>query len=498
MKGVNEMISLHNYIAGRKAPPQNGQWIECDNPANGTVWGRVPRSDVNDVRAAVDAAAAAFREGPWATMLPGERTLALLKVADVIEAHAEELARLETRDNGKTLKEMLIQVKQIPSYFRYFAGLADKIEGELPSPDRPDHMVYIRHEPFGVIAIVTPWNSPLTLLTWKLAPALAAGNTAVVKPSEFTSASTLYFAEILTEKAGLPLGVINVITGYGQEAGDLLIRDEGVAKVTFTGGVASGRAVYKSAADGIKPVGLELGGKSPHIIFEDADLELAARGAVSGIFGSCGQSCVAGSRLLLQRSIHDAVLKRIVELTAKIRLGDPLDPETDIGPVANRPQYDRILGYIEKGKAEEATIAIGGGADIEANGGKGLFIQPTIFTGVDNAMTIAREEIFGPVLCVIPFDTEEDAIRIANDTAFRLGSGLWTRDIGRVHRVAAKIQAGSVWVNNYKIASYVSPFGGFKTSGIGRENGRAAIEEFLQKKSVWINLSDRIPYPFPL
>lgn len=492
------MISLHNYIGGRKVAPHSGNWIDCDNPADGVAWGRVPRSDAQDVRSAVEAAAATFQKGPWAAMLPGERALALLKIADVVEDHAEELARLETRDNGKTIKEMLTQVRRIPGFFRYFAGLADKIDGEMPAPDRPDHMVYVRHEPLGVIAIITPWNSPLNLLTWKLAPALAAGNTAVVKPSEFTSASALRFAEILTEGGGLPAGVVNVITGYGQEAGDLLIRDPDVTKVTFTGGTASGRAVYKAAADGIKPVGLELGGKSPQIVFEDADLEMAARGAVSGIFGSGGQSCVAGSRLLLQRSIHDSVVERIVALTAKIRLGDPLDPQTDIGPVANRPQYDRILGYIEKGKSEGARVVIGGGADLEANGGKGLFIKPTIFTQVDNGMTIAREEIFGPVLCVIPFDTEADAIRMANDTLFGLGSGLWTRDIARVHRVAARIQAGSVWVNTYKITSHISPFGGFKTSGIGRENGRGAIEEFLQKKSVWINLSEQIPYPFTL
>lgn len=492
------MTTLHNLIGGKTLPPHSGQWIDCDNPADGSIWGRIPRSDARDVAAAVEAAATAFRQGPWATMLPGERGLALLKVADVVERHTEELAGLETRDNGKTLKEMLTQVKRIPGFFRYFAGLADKIEGEVLPPDRPDHMAYVRHEPLGVVAIITPWNSPLNLLTWKLAPALAAGNTAVIKPSEFTSASTLRFAELLTQEAGLPDGVVNVVTGYGQEAGDHLIRHEGVAKLTFTGGTSGGRAAYRSAAEGIKPVSLELGGKSPHIIFEDANLEMAARGAVSGIFGSGGQSCVAGSRLLLQRSIHDAVVERIVDLTAQIRLGDPLDPQTDIGPVANRPQYDRILGHIKKGKAEGATVAIGGGADLAANGGKGLFIQPTIFTGVDNGMAIAREEIFGPVLCVIPFDTEDDAIRIANDTPFGLGAGLWTRDVSRVHRVAARIEAGSVWVNTYKITSHVSPFGGFKASGIGRENGRAAIEEFLQRKSVWINLSDRIAYPFPL
>ncbi|MEW5420792.1 aldehyde dehydrogenase [Amorphus sp. 3PC139-8] len=489
--------TLANFVDGAFCPPVGGAYWETENPYTAEAWGLVPRSGAEDVERAVVAAKKAFRHGPWPTMAPSQRGAALYGIADVVARNAEELARIEVRDNGKTFKEMFAQVKRIPDWYRFFGGLADKLNGAVLPSDRPGHMNYVRHEPLGVIAMVTPWNSPLMLLAWKLAPALAAGNTAVVKPSEFTSASALRFAELVFE-AGLPQGVLNVVTGLGSEAGAALVAHPDVAKVAFTGGVGGGRAVYSAAAGGLKPVSLELGGKSPNIVFEDADMEMAARGVVAGIFGSGGQSCVAGSRLVVQRSIHDRFVARIVELTEKIRLGDPMAPETDIGPVATRPQFERIMTCIGWAKEDGARLATGGVQVPDPSGGKALFVAPTIFTGVRNDMRIAQEEVFGPVLAVIPFDDEAEAVAIANDSAFGLGAGLWTRDVARVHRVAAEIEAGSVWVNTYKITSQTSPFGGYKASGLGREGGVEMIADYLQTKSVWLNLTDEVPYGFPL
>lgn len=490
--------TLANYIDGQWQPPAAGGYLDSTNPYTTQPWGRIPRSQPADVAAAVGAARRAFADGPWARMTAPQRAAALHRIADTVAAHAEELARIEVRDNGKTLKEMLPQVRKIPDWYRFYAGLADKINGSVLPSERPGFMNYLRHEPLGVIAMITPWNSPLMLLAWKLAPALAAGNVAVVKPSEFTSASALRFAELLVDEAGIPPGVVNVVTGLGAEAGAALTAHPDVAKIAFTGGVGGGRAAYAAAAQKLVPVSLELGGKSPNIVFPDADLENAVRGVVSGIFSSGGQSCVAGSRALVHRSLHDAFVARAVELTAKIRLGDPMADSTDMGPVATAPQFERIMTCIGWALDEGATAAIGGAAAADPSGGPALFVQPTIFTGVTNAMRIAREEVFGPVLVVIPFDTEEEAIAIANDSDFGLGAGIWTRDVARVHRVAEKVQAGTVWVNSYKGTSQISPFGGYKMSGIGREGGMEMIRGYLQTKSVWLNLTDEVPYNFPL
>ncbi|HEY0212975.1 MAG TPA: aldehyde dehydrogenase [Paenirhodobacter sp.] len=491
------MEILANYIDGDWRPAVAGGLLDCQNPYTQEVWGQIARSQAADADLAVAAAQRAFVSGPWSTFTAPQRGAMLRRIADTIAAHAEELARIEVRDNGKTFKEMLAQVKRIPEWYQFYAGLADKINGSVLPTDRPGHMNYLRHEPLGVIVMVTPWNSPLMLLAWKLAPALAAGNTAVVKPSEFTSASALRFAELVAG-AGLPSGVLNVVTGLGAEIGAALTAHPDVAKIAFTGGVGGGRAVYVAAAERLKPVSLELGGKSPNIVFDDAHLENAARGVVAGIFGSGGQSCVAGSRALVHRSIHDAFVARLVELTAKIRLGDPMSPDTDIGPVANRPQFDRIMTCIGWAREDGATLAIGGVPVADPSGGPGLFVAPTIFTGVQNAMRIAQEEVFGPVLSVIPFEDEAEAVAIANDSAFGLGAGLWTRDVARVHRMAAQLQAGSVWVNTYKVTSQISPFGGYKASGLGREGGMEMISDYMQTKSVWLNLTDDVPYGFPL
>lgn len=490
-------MTLANRIDGEDVAPASGAYLETENPYTGKAWGRIARSDARDVDLAVAAAKRAMREGPWAQMTPSARGRILLKIAEAAEAHADELARIEVRDNGKTLREMGPQLKRMPEWYRYFAGLADKIEGALLPEDKPGHMAYVRHEPIGVAGLITPWNSPLMLLAWKLAPALAAGCSAVVKPSEFTSASALRFAQI-AEEAGLPKGVLNVVTGLGHEAGAALVAHPDVAKVAFTGGVGGGRAAARAAGEGLKPISLELGGKSPNIVFADADLEMAARGAVSGIFGSGGQSCVAGSRLLVQREVHDALVARVLELTAKIRLGDPMAPQTDIGPVATRPQYDRILECIAMGRADGATLATGGAPAADPAGGPALFVEPTIFTNVTSDMRLAQEEVFGPVLCVLPFEDEAEALRIANDTAFGLGAGIWTRDLSRAHRMAAKIEAGSVWVNTYKVTSHQAPFGGYRASGVGREGGLEAVHDYLETKTVWLNLSGEFPYGFPL
>ncbi|MER5173203.1 aldehyde dehydrogenase [Thioclava sp. GXIMD2076] len=492
------LLTVENFIDGASCPAQSGAWLECDNPYEAAPWGRIPRSDAADVELAVAAAHRAFKDPAWGGLTATKRAALMNRMADVITAHAEELARIETRDNGKTYKEMLAQLRRIPEWYRFYAGLCDKINGAVLPTENPDMMNYTRHEPLGVIAMITPWNSPLMLLSWKLAPALAAGNVAVVKPSEYTSASAVRFAQIVTEEAGLPAGVLNIVTGLGAEAGAALTRHPGIAKVAFTGGIGGGRQAYMAAAHNLRPATLELGGKSPNIVFADADLEQAARGVVQGIFGSGGQSCVAGSRALVHVSVYDRVLTRITELADKIRLGDPMSPDTDIGPVANRAQFDRIMTCISWAKEDGARLLCGGGAVADPKGGAALFVAPTIFADVDPASRIAQEEVFGPVLSVIPFETEAQAVEIANGTAFGLGAGLWTRDIARVHKIAARIEAGTIWVNSYKGGSHISPFGGFKASGIGREGGVEMIHDYLQTKSVWINLADEAPYPFPL
>jgi aldehyde dehydrogenase (NAD+) len=346
-----------------------------------------------------------------------------------------------------------------------------------------------------VVAVITPWNSPLLLASWKIAPALAAGNTLVIKPSEFTSASMLEFAR-LVEKAGFPKGVFNVVTGFGQDVGAALVEHPKVARVAFTGGEIGGVKVYEAAARGLKSVSLELGGKSPNIVFADADINNAVRGAVSGIFAATGQTCMAGSRLLVHESIHDEFVEKLLELAKTAKMGNPLEKDTTVGPVTTRPQYQKVLSYIDIAKSEGAKCVLGGGPATRAECGDGWFVEPTIFTGVSNDMRIAQEEVFGPVLSIIKFKTDEQAIQIANDVMYGLAAGVWTQDIGRALTMAKKIRAGTVWINAYRVVSYMTPFGGFKRSGLGRENGQEMIKEYLQVKSVWINTNKEIPNPF--
>jgi (Z)-2-((N-methylformamido)methylene)-5-hydroxybutyrolactone dehydrogenase len=484
-------------IGGRSVDPQGGRWFETQNPYNGQTWAEIPRGDADDVDAAVQAAHQALTSGPWADMTATQRGALMHKLGELIARDAGRLAATEVRDNGKLLAEMLGQLNYIPQWFYYYGGLADKIQGSTLPLDKKGYFVFTRHEPLGVVAAITPWNSPLLLAAWKIAPALAAGCTIVVKPSEFTSASTLEFAELFDE-AGFPPGVFNVVTGLGAEVGTPLVEHPLVAKISFTGSDATGRLINEKAARLLKPASMELGGKSPNIVFEDAAIEQAVFGAISGIFAATGQTCIAGSRLLVQDSIHDAFVEKLLAVAQSARMGDPMDPATQVGPVTTPMQFKKVLDYIAIARAEGAHVALGGEKGQSAECGQGWFVQPTIFTGVRNNMRIAQEEVFGPVLSVIRFKDEADALRIANDVRFGLAAAVWTQDIGRAIRMSERLQAGTVWVNTYRAVSFMAPFGGYKDSGLGRENGIDAVRDYLQTKSVWINSGAVAGNPFVL
>ncbi|MBB6093513.1 aldehyde dehydrogenase (NAD+) [Povalibacter uvarum] len=487
------MKQYDHYIDGRTAQPSSGAYFPTDNPYTGEAWAEVARGNSEDVNEAVSAAKRAFSEGAWGRLTASQRGALMRRLADLIVEHAPRLAQIEQRDNGKLVAEVNAQVKYMAEYFHYYAGLADKVESHVIPTDKAGVFAYTRYEPKGVVAIITPWNSPLTLTSWKLAPALAAGCTVVIKPSEFTSCAILEFAELF-KLAGFPDGVVNVVTGFGEEVGSPLVNHGAVAHIGFTGGEAAGIRVYEQAARGLKTVTLELGGKSPNIIFDDADLDQAIKGVVSGIFAATGQSCQAGSRLLIQRSVHDAFVARLIEFVRTIKLGDPTQPDTQMGPVATRPQFEKVLKYIEIAKAEGATCAFGGKPRSDLGGGQ--FVEPTIFTNVDNRMRIAQEEVFGPVLSVIPFENEQDAIRIGNDVLYGLAAAVWTRDLQRALLMSEKLKAGTVWINNYRATSFTSPFGGMKRSGIGRESGIDAIREYLDTKCVWMSAGLDVANPF--
>lgn len=489
----NSLPVYNHYIGGQHTEPETGEYFDTTNPYTGKVWARIAKGNASDASRAVDAAAKAYKS--WSRTTPQYRGKLLMALADLIEAHSDELARTEVRDNGKLFAEMSAQTRYMAGWYRYYGGLADKVEGATIPTDKPNILNYTRYEPLGVVAMITPWNSPLLLLAWKLPAALAAGNTAVIKPSEFTSASTLEFIELF-EKAGFPPGVVNAITGYGLEVGSPLVDHPEVAKVAFTGSEIAGQKIYEKAAGQFKHVSLELGGKSPNIVFDDADMEAAVTGVISGIFAATGQTCIAGSRLLVQRSIHDEFVERLVALAKQARIGDPMSPDTNVGPVTTPPQYAKILDYLDIARNEGARCVLGGGPYEGPGAAGGQFVQPTIFTEVRNDMRIAQEEVFGPVLSVIPFDDEDEAIALANDVPYGLAAGVWTSDIGRAVRVSDGVQAGTVWVNTYRAVSFTSPFGGYKRSGVGRESGVDAIKEYLQVKSVWISTAPDYSNPF--
>jgi (Z)-2-((N-methylformamido)methylene)-5-hydroxybutyrolactone dehydrogenase len=478
------------YIGGEFVDPVDGHYIESINPATGDSWYRAADAGPEDVDRAVKAARSAFESDAWRGISATQRGRLLRRIADLLPDMASELAELETRDNGKLIREMRAQHQFIPSFWEYFSGWPDKFAGDVIPPGNTTTLNYTVREPIGVVAAITPWNSPLLVTAYKLAPALAAGNTVVVKPSEHTSISTLRFAELFDE-AGFPPGVVNVVTGLGGSAGAALTAHPGVDIISFTGGNATGTHVAAAAAKGTRRTLLELGGKSPNIIFDDANLHNAALGVVAGIFGAAGQSCVAGSRCLVQRSVYDEVRSRVIERASVIKMGDPMLDDTEVGPLAFEAHMERVLSFVDSAREDGATVSLGGRRAAAGGLADGFFIEPTVLEGLDNTVSAVRDEIFGPVLAMIPFDTEDEAVALANDSPFGLTAGVWTRNLSRAHRVAGRIDAGTIWINTYRTQTPGVPIGGFKGSGYGKENGRAALEEMTRVKSVWVNLDDQ-------
>jgi aldehyde dehydrogenase (NAD+) len=472
------------WIGGQWVEPEGGKTFTSVNPATEETICEIGSASAGDVDRAVAAAKGAL-EGDWGRKYSArERGRMLWKIADALEARIDEFALLETLDNGKPIFESrYVDIPAAIDALRYFAGWADKVTGETLPVSGPFVLAYTLREPVGVVAAITPWNFPIIQALWKIAPALACGNTVIHKPASYTPLTALKFAELASE-AGLPPGALNVLPGGGSEVGNALVQHKDIAKITFTGSTEVGKDIMRGAADTIKRLTLELGGKSPNIVFADADLDAAVKGAYTGIFYGKGEVCAAGSRLFVERSIHDQLVEKLVERTKKLAPGDPLDPKTRLGALVSGKQRESVLGYVEAGRSEGAEVVAGGEA--ATVGGKGFFMQPTILDAVRNDMKVAQEEIFGPVLVVIPFDDAKEAVKLANDSIFGLAAGVWTRDIGKAHQVARDLQAGTVWINQYNWYDSGAPFGGYKQSGFGRELGKQALEYYTESKTVFV------------
>jgi aldehyde dehydrogenase (NAD+) len=471
------------FVDGQFVPSVSGKTFETVNPATEEVLAVVSEAQGEDVDLAVRAARKAFEDGSWPKLTTAERSHLIYKLADLIDANKEELAQIEALDNGKPYRVALEDdVAGTVEHFRYYAGWATKVLGQT-IPISPDYLNYTRHEPIGVAGQIIPWNYPLQMASWKLGAALATGCTVVLKSAEQTPLSLLYTAQLFKE-AGFPDGVVNLLSGFGETAGQAIVNHPDVDKIAFTGSTVVGKSIMRQASNTVKPVTLELGGKSPNIILEDADLSKAIPAAFDGIMYNHGQNCSAGSRVFVHRKHYDRVVDELAAMANHVKLGPGMDPETEMGPLVSKEQYERVLGYIEKGKAEGARLVAGG----ESASDKGYFVQPTVFADVTDDMTIAREEIFGPVVVVLPFDDVEEVIERANNTSYGLAAGVWTENVKTAHKVANRLKAGTVWINDYNQENPAAPFGGYKQSGIGREMGSYALDNYTQVKSIWVNL----------